>query len=309
MENVQRAVMLLRPDAHIVGQWDSGATLKLQALPGGISLSLRMDGHFGAGGVLTLFMRDGSPHPVGEVTSASLQVKEGGIRFADVMGAAVIQDDRFVLKSPMPDWPAVIARYRFAQKQTAAPREEMEAREAALLREAGPMTAPPVQTEVPQEMEVPQEIELPQQINMPLQDMTQQSMYENGQGASDEPDEVDYPPQQISPQEPEDECPGGVRQYHIDPFPGEFPGSEWVKISYPGPAGWWHYIFGRMRVNDADTDVIGVPGEYSMAPPVWLDGFSTWVRCASGDARGYWLMFQDPQTGQVLDINRSRRGG
>lgn len=306
MENVQRAVMLLRPDAHIMGQWDSGATLKLQTSPTGIALTLRMDGHFGEGGVLALFMRDGSPYPVVEVTSASLQANADGIRLADVAGAAVIQGERFVLKSPMPDWPRIIAQYRFAQKQTAAPREEIQSGETASPSQAEPEPALPVQIDAQQQ--ILQEAEAPVQVDAPWQDPASQAPVGKPDlyGADDM---GDYPPQRMPYSAPDDECPGGVRQYHIDPFPGEFPESEWVKISYPGPAGWWHYIFGRMRLNDADTDVIGVPGEYSMAPPVWLDGFSTWVRCTSGDARGYWLMFQDPQTGQVLDISRSRRGG
>ena len=69
MENVQRSVMLLRPDAHIMGQWDSGATLKLQALPGGgLNLSLKTAGHTGNEGTLALFLRGGTSVPAGEVT-------------------------------------------------------------------------------------------------------------------------------------------------------------------------------------------------------------------------------------------------
>lgn len=303
MENVQRAVMLLKPDAHVMGQWDSGATLKLMAVPGGIALALRIDGHFGEGGILTLFMRDGSAHAAGAVTSVLLEVKLGGVHVNEVAGAAVIQDNRFVLKSPMPDWPAVIARYRFAQKQAEPHEEAVEA-----LEQAEPENNIQVEMELTQQEEDQAPVQQTQQDNMPLQNDAPMPWATELNTDYDE-DMDEYAPQRVPYREPEDECPGGIRQNHIEPFPGEFPGSEWVKISYPGPAGWWHYIFGHMRMSGDEVDIIGVPGEYSMAPPVWLDGFSTWVRCTSGDARGYWLMFQNAQTGQVLDIGRSRRGG
>ena len=296
MENVQRRVMLLKPDAHIMGRWDSGATLRLSAIPGGVALSFKTDGHFTAdGGVLTLFMQDNSVFPAEEITGPSLQTKISGVNLANVAGAAVIREDLFLLKSAGPDWPALIARYRFGHKQQstapeAAP-EEAALQEPAAEPEsalANATEAPPAQTETPVVADI----------------STQQ--FDAIETAAEE---AGLPPQATNDREADDECPHGIRQGHIDPFPGLFPGSEWVKISYPGPAGWWHYIFGRARVDGCDADVIGVPGEYSMAPPVWLDGFSTWIRCASGDARGYWLMFQDAQTGRVLDINRSRRGG
>ncbi len=319
MENVQRAVMLLKPDAHVMGQWDSGATLKLQTAPGGIVLSLRIDGRIGGGGVLTLFLRNDIPYAVGEVKGPSMQARAEGIRLADVAGAALIQDNRFVLKSPLPDWPAIIAQYRFAQKQVAAPREGIGPQAPEHTTETQTEEAVPIEMGTLQEAEVIPPLEeqplplqenvSPMQMNMPLEDIMPERDPESNPEPTATADVGDYPLQRMPYREPDEECPGGVRQYHVDPFPGEFPGSEWVKISYPGPAGWWHYIFGRTRVEDVDADVIGVPGEYSMAPPVWLDGFSTWVRCTSGDARGYWLMFQDAQTGRVLDISRSRRGG
>lgn len=304
MENVQRLVMLLKPDSHIMGRWESGATLRLSAVPDGTALSLKLDGHTASdGGVLTLLMRDGSFVAVQEITGPSLETKISGVSPAGVAGAAVILEDCFMLRSAGPDWPAVIARYRFDRKQRGAARDEIweeakvqydAAPQEPALQEPEPKSVPADAAEAP-----PAHSDTPAAANL----STRPDAYQA------EAEEAILPQQQPYERESADECPQGIRQHHVDPFPGLFPGSEWVKISYPGPAGWWHYIFGRANVNGYEADVIGVPGEYSMAPPVWLDGFSTWVRCASGDARGYWLMFQDAQTGRILDISRFRHGG
>ena len=57
----------------------------------------------------------------------------------------------------------------------------------------------------------------------------------------------------------------------------------------------------------ASGKAVGVPGEYGMMPPVWLEGFGTYLRCDSPDAHGYWLMFQDAETGEILDMGLSPR--
>jgi len=105
-----------------------------------------------------------------------------------------------------------------------------------------------------------------------------------------------------APDAPCSTCPHVTHKTQIEPFPSVFPGSAWVKVSYPGPTGWWHYISGTICSNgNVTAKVLGVPGEYGMAPPIWLEGFGTYLRCSSGDASGYWLMFQDAETGEVLD--------
>lgn len=107
-----------------------------------------------------------------------------------------------------------------------------------------------------------------------------------------------------------DSCPHVIRQDKINPFPTAFPNSEWVKISYPGPTGWWHYISGKILSGEAVIiKVLGVPGEYGMAPPIWLEGFGTYMRSAIPEASGYWLMFQDAETGEVLDMGLSPHDG
>lgn len=285
METVQRTVMLLKPDGHIPGQWDNGATLKLSAVTGGMEINYQSKASFGEDSVLTLFMRNGSGFEAGNVSGTMLQAKIGGVRPDDVAGAALIRQGDFILKSSGLNWNDIISHYRFKHAQDSAAPIEVAADEAASLQASAPQEPQPL----PQESES----DRADSIN-------------NNEPVESEPAK---PVAQTAAQESAETCSGGMRQSHIDPFPGMFPGSEWVKVSYPGPTGWWHYISGRARVNGCDTDVIGVPGDYSMAPPVWLDGFSTYVRCTSGDARGYWLMFQDLQTGRVLDINRSRHGG
>ncbi len=127
-----------------------------------------------------------------------------------------------------------------------------------------------------------------------------------------EPEEQQKTPPPPQPEQPRfcDACPHVIRQDKINPFPSAFPSSEWVKISYPGPTGWWHYISGKIRSGDTViVKVLGVPGEYGMAPPIWLEGFGTYLRSASSDASGYWLMFQDAETGEVLDMGLSPHGG
>jgi hypothetical protein len=285
MENIQRIVMLLKPDGHVGSQWDSSATLKISAFYGGIDIAYQSRSAFGAECMLTLFTKDGLEIEAGKITDTAIQTKIGNVRLDDVAGAAVIKQGDFILKSSGLSWPDIIARYRFKHAQRSEAPTEMQAQVETDVREA----AEPQETAPsPPESEAPPE---------PQSDALQSSV-----------ETVDSPAQAFV-REPDETCPHGIRQSCIDPFPGVFPGSEWARVSYPGPAGWWHYIFGRVKVDGSDADAIGVPGDYSMAPPVWLDGFSTYVRCTSGDARGYWLMFQDSQTGRVLDINRSRHGG
>lgn len=289
MENVQRIVMLLKPDSHIMGRWDSGAALRLNAVPGGTSLSLKIDGGYRESGTLFLLLKSGGWLSAGETTGASYQTKVSGVSPADIAGAAVIRGNRFLLRSTGPDWASLMTQYRFANnKQSPVPEQTQE-------------------TTSPQEMANVDEA-LPVRDTIPPQNEivdSTESAQPSGEAKAGEAGQ----PGQAPHRQKEDPCPHGIRQDRIDPFPGSFPGSEWTKISYPGPAGWWHYILGRAFIDGRETDVIGVPGEYGMTPPVWLDGFSTWMRCLSGDARGYWLMFQDVQTGRVLDTGRSRRGG
>ncbi|NLT96975.1 MAG: hypothetical protein GXW96_02255 [Christensenellaceae bacterium] len=123
----------------------------------------------------------------------------------------------------------------------------------------------------------------------------------------------EYPPNDVSKDNGEEtspceNCPYAARQQYINPFPTVFPHSEWTKMTYPGPAGWWHYITGRIYT-DSNTVIkaVGVPGEYGMMPPVWLEGFGTYLRCNSPDAHGYWLMFQDAETGEIMDMGLSPR--
>ncbi len=298
MENVQRSVMLLKPDAHVAGQWRGGATLRLNAAPGGVALSLQGATNMSGGCVLTLFSHSGQPLAENELSGVSFQTRVSRVRLDDIAGAAVICNGSFLLKSSGLNWPEVIAQYRFSHSQPAAPTEPTEPLPEEV-QSVPEESAPSVESQHAADENVqPPEVEDMAAETAPLSEPEPEEAPVAGE------DEASVPEQQ-----PEKACPSGIRQSPVDPFPGVFPGSEWVKISYPGPAGWWHYIFGRARVDGCDADVVGVPGDYSMTPPPWLDGFSTYVRCSSGDARGYWLMFQDAQTGQVLDTGRFRRGG
>ncbi len=304
MENTQKSVMLLRPDAHVMGRWEGGATLKIHPAAGGVSLSLKMDARSGQGGTLMLLMRDGTLRPAGELSGDAVSITLHGIQPADIAAAALVRENSFVLKSSWANWPSVVAQYRFARAQAAPGGSAAGAVPLETAAEAIPAFAP-VGEPLPTENE--KDASAPSQEPETTDGGTVQERPFDPEPQSDMPnprEETGRPATHLS----DAECSAGIRQNNIDPFPGMYPGSEWVKISYPGPMGWWHYIFGRVQLNGREADAIGVPGEYSMTPPAWLDGFSTWTRCTSGDARGYWLMFQDAQTGQYLDTGRSRRG-
>ncbi|MDL2257941.1 hypothetical protein LJC42_02120 [Eubacteriales bacterium OttesenSCG-928-K08] len=69
-----------------------------------------------------------------------------------------------------------------------------------------------------------------------------------------------------------------------NPFPQQFPGSQWVHVQrLQGDAG---YLEGRMRRGDELLCITAVPGEYQPVPPRHLQGFSRYIQSKSG---GYWV--------------------
>ncbi|MGE5495134.1 MAG: hypothetical protein ACM3S4_07550 [Burkholderiales bacterium] len=253
----------------------------------------------------------------------------------------------FCLKSSGPDWPALIERFklrRAPRKANPAPHKEVYAPNKDLPQYTGyqhnPNRAPfddyrieaaHLRADIDYRPEAAASRDYPAYET--VQNGYQQGAYaaphadyeeeayepqadyrqENAPSADESYDET--PAEPAEPQEGFEEescdaCPHAVRESNINPFPSVFPDSEWVKISYPGPTGWWHYISGKIYKNGAlAAKVLGVPGEYGIAPPIWLEGFGTYLRCFTGDARGYWLMFQDAETGEVLDMGLSPHDG
>ena len=289
MESVKRAVLLLKTP---YGR--NGGILKLQSVGEGVSVYLRTDGIY-ENASLYLFLSGGREANAGTVSRGELNAVLGGLPFESIKGAAVISpDNSFLLKSGGLDWQRVAERFRLkrthAQRQAPLPARHNEdpekTREKAVPPAAG--KEPDVKPQAP--------CEALEQICDSAETTVSGagSPAENAKGAEDSG----------CPR-----CPHAAKQEPFDPFPGVFPGSEWMKVSYPGPSGWWHYITGSIYKNGAlFAKAVGVPGEYGAAPPALLEGFDTYLRCMSGDAKGYWLMFSDPETSEVLDMDLFRHG-
>jgi hypothetical protein len=97
----------------------------------------------------------------------------------------------------------------------------------------------------------------------------------------------------------------GKDEKTINPFIGTIPNSKWIKTQYQGRNGFWHYISGKIYKNgEVKYKAIGVPGEYSMTPPSWLEGFNKYYVSDLPIAKGYWVMFLDPDSGTVVDIDK-----
>ena len=278
MESLRRSILLLKADAQGGGR----ATLKLMASHGGITADLRAEGLPEGQYALYLFDKSGKAHRADELKENELSATLSAPALADIAGAAVIcqRTGAFVLKSTGMDWEQAATQFRLSRiASQPAPRPPKAVPKMPEYTESKAFESTPQETEKSEQSAASPEIPLPEP--QPL----------------DDPDACGT-------------CPHVIRQDKINPFPSAFPQSEWVRISYPGPAGWWHYISGKIYRGDTlIAKVLGVPGEYGMAPPIWLEGFGTYMRCSSSDAHGYWLMFQDAQTGEVLDMGLSPHGG
>lgn len=293
MESLKRTIMLLKPsDNRMTVRGKNAGTLRIEATIGGVAVALKTDclqpGKF----VLYLFLKGGTEHFAGTVLDGELFATLDGISLGDIEGAAVVHsEDRnhtFCLTTKGLDWPRVIERFRIAQMQQDAARSQTQAQ-----------SAPPEEEGQQSASELPASDGESAEIQESLPTVEAEDFV-----PADEDTIEKYHVEMTEPTEDESPaaCPHVTRQIKINPFPSVFPTSAWVKISYPGPTGWWHYISGTIyKNNEVAAKVLGVPGEYGMAPPIWLEGFGTYMRCVGDDAKGYWLMFQDAETGEVLD--------
>ena len=338
MEKIQRSLMLLKPGSStMVNPAKNGGTLRLQSDRSGLVLSLKTDSLQDGQFSVYLFLQDGRERFAGELSGGSLFATLYDVRLEDVAGAAVVFSEggnhAFCLTTAGMDWPAVSTRFRMARAAKPAqndgsrdPAEDDPAPGTADL--SGRMQKAPMPnstseygnapgTDVPSGTDDAVENDFADSPNV-YDDAGNDAAdspgaygeYGNVYAASAADDAAAAADPGGNAQNPCDACPHVIRQDKINPFPSVFPDSEWVKISYPGPTGWWHYISGKIYKGSAlVAKVLGVPGEYGMAPPIWLEGFGTYMRCATGDAGGYWLMFQDAETGEVLDIGISPHGG
>jgi hypothetical protein len=324
MQSIQRSIMLLRPGDGPHTNPQSRGTLKLQVFPAGLAVLLTTTGLKPDEYLLYLFLQDGAAIFAGDVTPAGLHRMLPGIRLHNVAGAAVIHTESlsFCLKSTNMDWKDAIPRFKMlhtprpAQPTQPEPDAETPATAASDKPPAEPEAeihadaVPPAETE-PHDV-FPESTDL--SSSSEISSVHKPNMPASIDTADEYPSSVARSPEQSVPEDnggetaPCENCPYAARQQQINPFPAVFPHSEWTKMSYPGPTGWWHYITGRIY-SDSGTVVkaVGVPGEYGMMPPVWLEGFGTYLRCNLPDAHGYWLMFQDAETGEILDMGLSPR--
>ncbi len=321
METIKRTLMLLRPFGIKTEAGKIGGTLKLQSSAGGITLSLKTDCLSEGDHCLYLFPANGREFFAGSVADGVLNTSLSGVVLENISGAAVVRRNRanydFILRSTGPDWPSLIERFRItritqpaevtAEAEPHAKAEYESSREADIAM-AGAVPPGEKETET-----------LDENLKDIVNKMYDRHDDEERLPGAEEQDEGE--PSWGTEEQNEKEhtpgieeagcvaCPHALRESKVNPFPSVFPQSEWVKISYPGPAGWWHYISGKIyKGGVVAAEALGVPGEYGMTPPIWLEGFGTYLRCTAEDARGYWLMFQDAETGEVLDMGLSPHG-
>ena len=79
---------------------------------------------------------------------------------------------------------------------------------------------------------------------------------------------------------------------------GIFPDSEWVKINYEETD---YYVIGKIKERDRTVMIgYGVPGKRDVPPPRIADGIFSWLSVEMEEYDGYWLLFQDANTGKLL---------
>ena len=84
------------------------------------------------------------------------------------------------------------------------------------------------------------------------------------------------------------------------------PNSKWVKVDYEDNGQ--YFVIGLMYEDDEVAYVCyGMPGEYSVTPPREFAGLSQWLPLdpEKPNELGYWIMYQDAQTGENVEIKIS----
>ena len=77
------------------------------------------------------------------------------------------------------------------------------------------------------------------------------------------------------------------------------PKSEWIKINYDGDD---YYVVGKLKENNRTVLIgYGVPGKKTATPPKIADEIASYL-AVDGIAPydGYWLIFQDANTGKII---------
>lgn len=91
----------------------------------------------------------------------------------------------------------------------------------------------------------------------------------------------------------------------IDPFDEYIANSRWIKVpqygSYYPYSHNNHYIIGLISEGERMKYIVyGIPGPYGPVPPQGMDGFYCWKPGKDMYGFGYWLLFIDASTGEVV---------
>lgn len=85
------------------------------------------------------------------------------------------------------------------------------------------------------------------------------------------------------------------------------PNSRWVKIDYENNGK--EYVLGLIFADEKIKYICyGVPGAYEKLPPEDLQKYSQWISINDENNDGYWLMYQDADSGESIvfdDVNMS----
>ena len=84
------------------------------------------------------------------------------------------------------------------------------------------------------------------------------------------------------------------------------PNSKWVKVDYEDNGQ--YFVIGLLYEEGKVAYVCyGMPGEYTTAPPRELSGISQWLPLdpEKPNELGYWIMYQDAETGENVEIKIS----
>ncbi len=76
------------------------------------------------------------------------------------------------------------------------------------------------------------------------------------------------------------------------------PDSEWVQVRYDGED---YYVVGRLRDDNGKVVYLGygVPGIKTVRPPKVTDGITTFLPEKEDSDKGYWLFFQNADSGKI----------
>lgn len=78
------------------------------------------------------------------------------------------------------------------------------------------------------------------------------------------------------------------------------PSSKWVKVDYEDDGDF--YVFGLLYDESENVKYVcyGVPAIFEETPPKELSGYPIWLPLDEKDGFGYWLVYQDAETGEPV---------